>query len=64
MLNDTFSVIVTSFTLVWIKIFVGVTCAQVRQVTSFTLVWIKMPVLAFGFADAVRSRASRSCGLK
>ena len=54
---------VTSFTLVWIKIERSPAMPPLCIVTSFTLVWIKIYAQAItnGF---MRSRASRSCGLK
>ena len=56
--------LVTSFTLVWIKIADSYVALPDRtDVTSFTLVWIKMRL--FMPAEYIpRSRASRSCGLK
>ena len=54
---------VTSFTLVWIKIIVGSTLGVCENVTSFTLVWIKIWSSQFLIA-MIKSRASRSCGLK
>ena len=54
---------VTSFTLVWIKIAIDESVEIIAEVTSFTLVWIKIDVLR-GYPAALRSRASRSCGLK
>ena len=54
---------VTSFTLVWIKIELVLLCHSGADVTSFTLVWIKIPCRG-GCVARLRSRASRSCGLK
>ena len=38
---------VTSFTLVWIKIFIGDSVYPPDRVTSFTLVWIKIEPFFF-----------------
>ena len=58
-----YSTYVTSFTLVWIKMLASDSLSEGLYVTSFTLVWIKIlwPGLVFMF---IKSRASRSCGLK
>ena len=57
------SLLVTSFTLVWIKIRSSCTSRNAARVTSFTLVWIKICPVAGTFSRD-GSRASRSCGLK
>ena len=54
---------VTSFTLVWIKIIVTGKLPEAGYVTSFTLVWIKIPEQK-DWIEYLKSRASRSCGLK
>ena len=56
--------IVTSFTLVWIKICAVKVDKAVGVVTSFTLVWIKIRARVKRYQEQNPSRASRSCGLK
>ena len=54
---------VTSFTLVWIKIMFSCLQRKGPDVTSFTLVWIKIAIDSMAKYER-SSRASRSCGLK